>query len=73
MIVEAGAQSGTEHQAWEALRLGRLLFVLKSVAEARHEWIAKLIHYGAQVLNDENLSVALENIPERARGEELLF
>jgi DNA processing protein len=73
MIVEAGAKSGTQHQAWEALRLGRLLFVLKSVADARLEWVEKVIHYGAQVLTDENLAVALENMPERTRGEEIPF
>lgn len=73
VIVEAGARSGTEHQAWEALRLGRLLFVLRSVAEAGHEWVGKLIHYGAQVLTEENLPVVLENMPERARGEEIPF
>ena len=73
VIVEAGARSGTEHQGWEALRLGRLLFVLKSVADARHEWVEKLIHYGAQVLTDENLAVALENMPERVRGAEIPF
>lgn len=73
VIVEAGAKSGTEHQAWEALRLGRLLFVLKSVAEARLEWVGKVIGYGAQVLTDENLAVVLENMPERARGEEIPF
>lgn len=73
VIVEAGAKSGTEHQAWEALRLGRLLFVLKSVADARLEWVEKVIHYGAQVLTDDNIAVALENMPERARGEEIPF
>ena len=73
VIVEAGAQSGTEYQAWEALRLGRLLFVLKSVAETRHRWVGKLIHYGAQVLTDENLAVAMENMPERVSGEEIPF
>lgn len=73
VIVEAGAQSGTEHQAWEALRLGRLLLVLKSVAETRHGWVEKLIHYGAQVLTDENLAVVLENMPDRVRGAEIPF
>jgi DNA processing protein len=73
VIVEAGPKSGTEHQAWEALRLGRMLFVLKSVADARHEWVTKVIHYGAQVLTDENLEAVLENMPERVRAEELPF
>lgn len=73
VVVEASAQSGTEHQAWEALRLGRLLFVLKSVAEARLSWVERVIHYGAQVLTDDNLAVALENMPERAGGAEIPF
>lgn len=73
VIVEAAARSGTEHQAWEALRLGRLLLVLKSVADARLDWVGKLIHYGAQVLTDDNLPVVLENMPERVRGEEIPF
>jgi DNA processing protein len=73
VIVEASAKSGTEHQAWEALRLGRMLFVLKSVADAGHDWVAKVIHYGAQVLTDKNLDVVLENMPERVRAEELPF
>ena len=33
VIVEAGEKSGTVHQGWEALQLGRLLFLLESVAQ----------------------------------------
>src|SRR5581483_2885572 len=33
VIVEAGEKSGTLHQGWEALRLGRLVFLLESVAQ----------------------------------------
>ena len=32
IIVEAGEGSGTLHQGWEALRLGRALFLLESLA-----------------------------------------
>ncbi len=32
VIVEAGEKSGTLHQGWEALRLGRLLFLMENVA-----------------------------------------
>ena len=32
VIVEAGERSGTLHQGWEALRLGRLPFLMESVA-----------------------------------------
>jgi DNA processing protein len=64
VIIEAGEQSGTVHQGWEALRLGRLLFLLESVANDQSlTWPAKMIHYGAQVLSRETLDAALEEIP----------
>jgi hypothetical protein len=48
VIVEAGEKSGTVHQGWEALRLGRLLFLLESVAmEPALSWPKEMIHYGA--------------------------
>ncbi len=53
VIVEAGESSGTLSQGWEALRLGRALFILRSVAEdATLEWPAKMLHYGGFVLSD---------------------
>jgi DNA processing protein len=70
VIVEAGEGSGTLHQGWEALRLGRPLFLLESLAHrADLTWPAEMIRYGAQVLSRENLDLALEEIPERARDE----
>jgi len=33
VIIEAGEKSGAVPQGWEALRLGRLLFPLESVAK----------------------------------------
>jgi DNA processing protein len=64
VIVEAGERSGTLHQGWEALRLGRLLFLMESVVCDRSlTWPAKMIAYGAQVLTRENLGVAVKNIP----------
>lgn len=47
VIVEAGEKSGTQSQAWEAIRLGRSLFLHESVANAAFEWPQKLLHYGA--------------------------
>jgi DNA processing protein len=74
IIVEAGSSSGTEHQGWEALRLGRLLYLLKSVAEnPAVAWGQELLRYGAQVLSDENLEQVLEHMPARARGEQAPF
>lgn len=64
VIVEAGEKSGTLHQGWEALRLGRLLFLLDSVARNENlSWPKEMIRYGAQVLSRENLPKVIDNIP----------
>jgi DNA processing protein len=58
------------HQGWEALRLGRLLFIMESVANhPTLSWPAEMMHYGAQVLSRENLEVVLDEMPECAHGE----
>ena len=70
VIVEAGEKSGTLHQGWEALRLGRLLLLMESVAtNSELSWPAEMIRYGAQVLSRDNLEVVLEEMPEVPRGE----
>ena len=72
VIVEAGAKSGTLHQGWEVLRLGRLLFLMESVAKDESlSWPAKMIGYGAQVLARDNLELVLDNLPELNYGEEI--
>jgi DNA processing protein len=64
VIVEAGEKSGTVNQGWEALRLGRMLFLLESVAtDPALTWPKLMIHHGAQVLSRANLEAALEDIP----------
>lgn len=64
VIVEAGERSGTLTQAWEALRLGRRLFLLESVvADPSLSWPKELIAYGAEVLSRENLDEALADVP----------
>jgi DNA processing protein len=69
VIVEAGEKSGTLHQGWEALRLGRLLFLLESVVnDASLSWPAEMIGYGAQVLSRSNLDVVIENLPAFTSG-----
>jgi DNA processing protein len=51
VIVEAGEGSGALSQGWEALRLGRRLFIMRSVAENKAlEWPAEMLKYGAEVL-----------------------
>jgi DNA processing protein len=70
VIVEAGEKSGTLHQGWEALRLGRLLFLMESVAtDAALSWPKAMIGYGAQVLSRENLELVLDEMPEFTRAE----
>jgi DNA processing protein len=63
IIVEAGERSGTLHQGWEALRLGRPLFILESVASSDAlTWPAEMTQYGAQILSRDNLDVIVENL-----------
>ena len=55
IIVEAGDTSGSLHQGWEAMRLGRPLFMTKAVASnQRLSWPQEMIQYGAMVLSDPN-------------------
>ena len=63
VIVEAGDGSGSLSQGWEALRLGRPLFLMASILERRHlSWPRTMLDYGAMVLNKpEDL---LAQIPE---------
>jgi len=51
VIVEAGESSGSLSQGWEALRLGRPLFLLRSLVENKAlKWPAEMVEYGASVL-----------------------
>lgn len=50
VIVEAGEGSGTLSQGWEALRLGRPLFLLKSLVDSGVAWTQEMLSYGALVL-----------------------
>ncbi|MFV8754775.1 DNA-processing protein DprA [Nannocystaceae bacterium ST9] len=51
VIIEASEGSGTLSQGWEALRLGRPLFLLRSLVESELEWPREMISYGAMVLS----------------------
>ena len=52
IIIEAGEGSGTLHQGWEALRLGRPLFILSPVVHSGLEWPPKMLDYGAMALSE---------------------
>jgi len=65
IIVEAGEKSGTMHQGWEALRLGRQLFIVEDLVNNKDvKWTAQLLEYGAEVLSMDNLDIVLEFLPE---------
>lgn len=53
VIVEAGRSSGTQHLGWEAIRLGRDLFVSDLVmADRGNDWAQKMSRYGAMTFSD---------------------
>ncbi len=53
VIVEAGEGSGSLSQGWEALRLGRPLFLMASILDkANLSWPKTMLDYGAMVLKD---------------------
>jgi DNA processing protein len=69
IIVEAGDGSGTLHQGWEALRLGRPLFLLESLAKREDlKWPREMLNYGAQVLRGENIDILSEYLPSQLSG-----
>lgn len=51
VIVEAGEGSGTLSAGWEALRLGRPLFLLKSLVESALKWPREMLDHGATILS----------------------
>lgn len=64
IIVEASENSGTRHQGWEALRLGRIVFIMKTVLGNKDlSWPSEMVKYGAQELTCELLPIFLEGIP----------
>lgn len=69
IIVEAGEGSGTLHQGWEALRLGRPLLLLESLVNRTDlTWPQEMIGFGAEVLSRENLEEVLAELPGRIRS-----
>lgn len=53
IIIEAGETSGSLHQGWEALRLGRPLFISKLIMNnASLKWPKKMMDYGAVELTE---------------------
>lgn len=62
VIVEAAEGSGSLSQGWEALRLGRRLFIMRAVAEDHALfWPRDMMKYGADVLAE--IDDLLEALP----------
>jgi DNA processing protein len=62
IIVEASNSSGSLHQGWEALRLGRPLFIWKGVLKKDDiKWPDEMLPYGAVIL--DNPKDVLESLP----------
>ena len=69
IITEAGENSGTIHQGWEALRLGRPLFILEDMVNNKKlKWPHQLIEYGAKILSIEKLKNVFESLPHPVEG-----
>ncbi len=72
IIVEAGEKSGSLHQGWEALRLGRPLFLWKSIVnDSSLSWPRRMISYGALGLSD--LKHMLDLLPSSKRISEIIL
>ena len=66
IIVEAGETSGSLHQGWEALRLGRPLFISKVITHnVSLNWPKKMMEYGANELSE--LDEVIEVLPSVER------
>ncbi|HEX3800706.1 MAG TPA: DNA-processing protein DprA [Verrucomicrobiae bacterium] len=66
VIIEAGEKSGAISQGWEALRLGRGLFISKAVVDNRSlTWPDEMLAHGAEVLSDKSLDAFFSSLPVR--------
>lgn len=67
IIVESGEQGGALHQGWEAIRLGRPLFIRRNVmADSRLAWPKAMQRYGAVAFRDPR--DILDFVPESLPG-----
>ena len=70
IIIEATDTSGSLAQGWEALRLGRGLFLAKSVVEdATVSWPKQMLYYGGRVLSEETLDSLFDFLPHRTEAD----
>lgn len=66
LVVEATQNSGTRHQGWEAIRLGRpVLFLQRFLDRTPAKWPAEMVEYGAFPFNARSLPRVLDDLPYR--------
>lgn len=65
IIVEIAGSSGTEHQGWEAIRLGRIVMLSQGVIDQESaSWPQKMLEYGAVPLDqDLDIEQVLSELP----------
>ncbi len=74
IIIEAAEDSGTRHQGWEAIRLGRQVYILSNVLRnPRIKWAKEMLDYGAMELTNESLTDILMEIPSLTSELEIAF
>ena len=64
IIIEASENSGTRHQAWEAIRLGRQVFLMENILKSDIKWAQNILEYGGIVLTNKNFEYILDSIAE---------
>lgn len=70
VIIEAQDKSGSLSQGWEALRLGRPLFITQSnLDNPSLTWPETMMAYGTRVLSDSTLDALLEVLPDYSNAE----
>lgn len=63
IVVAATEKSGTRHQAFEALRIGRTVLILESLlSNAELEWPHEALRYGAQPLAKESVPFVVSRL-----------
>lgn len=64
IIIEATENSGTRHQAWEAIRLGRQVFIMENILKSNIKWAIDILEYGGIVLTNKNFQYIFDSITE---------
>jgi DNA processing protein len=65
IIVQAGEKSGSLHQGWEALRLGRPLFICSPIVQdGKLDWPQRMMQYGATELREPEQLMEVLPSPE---------